>query len=128
MRLIECTAGRQRFDKFLRRLLFIGTSRCTDSVRSTLIEKLTLPCNQFRKSELLPRITSLLVKILIDHAERVVEDPLKAFQLHEETFLSFFAHQNANPKANITKRQIIFQFLSQILKKAQLRHIQNLKQ
>lgn len=37
------------------------------------------------------------------------------------------ASQNGNAKANIARRQIILELLLQILKKARLRHVQNVK-
>lgn len=86
-----------------------------------------LTCNQVLKSKLWPSIISMLVKILTDHAERDVGDPLKALKAPEGTFLSPFAHQNGNAKMNISKRQIIFELLLQIVKKELLMHVQNAK-
>lgn len=72
-------------------------------------------------------IICLSVRILTDHAELDVEDPQKALERHEDTFLSPLANQNGIAKANISKPQIVFELLLQFLKKVQLRNVQNVK-
>lgn len=116
-RLIKCRSWRWRFRKVWRRLLFIVISQSRASVHSTLIEKLTFACNQVPNSELLPSIIILWIENFTDRVERYVKDPLKALQLHEDTFLSPFANLNGNANANISMRQIIFELLLRTIKK-----------
>lgn len=126
-RLVGFLPGRRQFGKVLRRLLFIGTSCCTVSVRTTTIEKLTLACNQVSKSKFWRGAISPLVKILTDRGDCDVKGPLKSLQLHVETYLSPFTLQKWNSKANISKGQIIFEFLWQFLKKVRFQLAENVK-